>query len=317
PQVHRLRSTLREQLPYCCGTVDAPAQSCVLFYGKENTGASRIDLSAASQTALYELEQACDQATFGVDERDVLDVAYRKAMKLDRAHFAVDLDVVQLGLLEAVRTGLFSGKYESKNMYADLYKLNVYGKDSFFKGHKDTPRGSTMFGSLVIVFPTPHEGGSLVLRYDDHEWTFDAAHVLSSGTEDITRIAYVAFFSDVEHEVKPVLSGHRVTLTYNLHFNDQAGHAQPLSGINVIQPRSANKPQVKGALRTLLNDATFLPAGGILGFGLRHLYPLPTSFDPYEDHTLEQLKDRLKGADAALFRACMESCLAPSLYTVF
>ncbi len=48
-------------------------------------------------------------------------------MKLDRAHFAVDLDVVQLGLLEAVRTGLFSGKDESKNMYADLYKLNVYG----------------------------------------------------------------------------------------------------------------------------------------------------------------------------------------------
>jgi len=32
-------------------------------------------------------------------------------------------------------------------------------------------------------------------------------------------IAYVAFFSDIEHEVAPVISGYRVTLTFNLYID--------------------------------------------------------------------------------------------------
>lgn len=72
-----------------------------------------------------------------------------------------------------------------------------------------------MFGSLVIVFPTAHVGGALRLRHGGTEWTFDSAtEVLNQPTPSI---GYVAFFSDVEHEVTPVTSGHRVTLTYNLY----------------------------------------------------------------------------------------------------
>ncbi|KAI0291797.1 hypothetical protein B0F90DRAFT_1774587, partial [Multifurca ochricompacta] len=68
-----------------------------------------------------------------------------------------------------------------------------------------------MFGSLVIVFPTAHEGGTLQLRHRGQEWTFDSASELSG--LPTPSIGYIAFFSDVEHEVAPVISGHRVTLT--------------------------------------------------------------------------------------------------------
>lgn len=34
PQIERLRATLAETLPYCCGTVTLPADSFVLYYGK-------------------------------------------------------------------------------------------------------------------------------------------------------------------------------------------------------------------------------------------------------------------------------------------
>ena len=34
PQVDRMRTMLSETLPYCCGTVELPAESYVLFYGK-------------------------------------------------------------------------------------------------------------------------------------------------------------------------------------------------------------------------------------------------------------------------------------------
>lgn len=74
-----------------------------------------------------------------------------------------------------------------------------------------------MFGSLVLIFPTAHKGGSLIFRHHDEEWTFDSAAAVSSAPAP--SIGFVAFFSDVEHEVTPVESGHRVTLTYNLYFD--------------------------------------------------------------------------------------------------
>ena len=61
------------------------------------------------------------------------------------------------------------------------------GKDSFFKSHKDTPRSERMFGSLVVIFPAPHEGGALVLREDGREWTFDYAAELASVLGVVTR----------------------------------------------------------------------------------------------------------------------------------
>ncbi|KAI0294544.1 hypothetical protein BC826DRAFT_1137333 [Russula brevipes] len=98
----------------------------------------------------------------------------------------------------------------------ELYKLNFYGQGAFFKPNVDTPRGKKMFGSLVLVFPTPHEGGALLARHRGTEWTFDSAAELSAAPP--SSIGYAAFLSDVEHEVAPVLSGHRITLTYNLYY---------------------------------------------------------------------------------------------------
>ena len=62
-----------------------------------------------------------------MDQKDVLDLGYRKASKLDKEHFAINLDVNDIGLLDALRTGLLPGKDESRSIHAELYKLNVYG----------------------------------------------------------------------------------------------------------------------------------------------------------------------------------------------
>jgi hypothetical protein len=39
----------------------------------------------------------------------------------------------------------------------------------------------------------------------------------------LVTIGYAAFFSDVKHGATPVVSGHRVTLTYNLYFDGDDG----------------------------------------------------------------------------------------------
>lgn len=89
---------------------------------------SRLNLLRASEDALDHLESVCEPATFGVAQRNVLDTTYRKAGKLDRDHFAINLDVERSGVLDAVRTALFIGKGQGRAVRATLYKLNVYGR---------------------------------------------------------------------------------------------------------------------------------------------------------------------------------------------
>ena len=170
-----------------------------------------------------------------------------------------------------------------------------------------------MFGSLVVIFPTPHEGGALVLRHEGHEWTFDAAHALSAYAQAETkRIAYIAFFSDVEHEVLPVTSGHRVTLTYNLYWGSPPPAPLP-SELTVFHPTHSNEADLKNVLDGLLRDPEFLPDGGTLGFALRHKYPFPQRWDEEMPNPLEDLEEWLKGSDAALWHATNALGLAPFL----
>ncbi|KAI0710815.1 hypothetical protein C8Q76DRAFT_72977 [Earliella scabrosa] len=315
PLLDALRSILSEKKPFCNGTLGLSARGFVLYYG-QGRDACQLDLSGTTADhvqALDELERACEAATFGRNQETVLDESYRRAGKMDVENFVSALDVEKCGLLDVVRAGLLTGKQEDKPVRTELYKLNVYGKDAFFKAHKDTPRGTDVFGSLVIIFPTPHEGGALVLRHEGQEWTFDAAQILatsaSTPAEALKRIAYIAFFSDVEHEVLPVTSGHRVTLTYNLYWG-----SPPLPReLTVFHPTHSNEADLKNVLEALLNDSEFLPDGGTLGFYLRHKYPFPHRWESRMPNPLETLQGWLKGSDAALWHASKALGLAPFL----
>ena len=175
------------------------------------------------------------------------------------------------------------------------------GEGSFFKAHVDTPRSENTFGSLVVFYPTAHEGGSFLMRKQDHQWSFDSANVLTKHEDP--HLGYVALCGDVEHEVTPVTSGYRVTATYNLYF-DQSVHALPvplssMSAMDDFKTESSN----------LLIDPAFLSNGGYLGFGLEYAYPLSTSW-----HNLNYIKGCLKGVDADLMNVLQELGLVTSFW---
>ncbi|KAI0761523.1 hypothetical protein BD413DRAFT_485899 [Trametes elegans] len=312
-----LRDTLCATHPFCSGTLELPKEDFELYYGKRN--AKYVDLSEAAEheSDLADLADACKPASFGLGQETVLNETYRKAGKMDTENFLARFDVVRAGLADVARTSLMTGAAGEKDIRAELYKLNVYGKDAFFKPHRDTPRATNMFGSLVIVFPTLHEGGALVLRHQGSKWTFDAAELLASvgaGTPDAAshRVAYVAFFSDVEHEVLSVRSGHRVTLTYNLY--EQPEPARPISSkrLTVQHPLRTNVSALQDALRAFLREPAVLRDGGMIGFGLQHTYPIPRMWDPNDIEPVESVMGAL-GGDAALSRACTALGLVPEL----
>ncbi|KAH9927887.1 hypothetical protein B0H21DRAFT_894828 [Amylocystis lapponica] len=282
---------------YCCGTIPLSPDEFLLFYGKTDT-ARRINLAEAPHDALKDLTEACDPATFGLNQENVFDESYRKAVKLDSS------------------TSLSSDD-EERSISAELYKLNVYQKDSFFESHKDTPRRGTMFGSLVVVFPTPHEGGALVLRHNNEEWTFDSAKAISEHEDP--RLAYVAFYSDVEHEVALVTSGHRVTITYNLYFAARRAGSLPEP---TTDQHYVAESAFKTEFRRVLADASFLPQAGYVMFGLRHQYPVDFEAPgyPYDLHSkasLQGIKEYLKGSDALVAKVCWELGLRTSLQLLF
>jgi len=153
-----------------------------------------------------------------------------------------------------------------------------------------------MIGSLVVIFPTPHKGGTFILRHDGQEYTFDSGLELSRVEKP--SIAYVAFYSDVEHEVTIVDSGYRLSLTYNLYVTAPS-HRKRIPSIpsNCLLP---NELKLKQVLSNLLDEKTFLPEGGTIGFGLLHKYPVSK-----DNGSLESVLNCLKGTDAALRRVCV------------
>lgn len=149
-----------------------------------------------------------------------------------------------------------------------------------------------MFGSLVFLLPFEHEGGNLFLRHRSQEFDFDGASLLKKASP--ASVAYVAFFSDVEHEVARVISGYRVTITFNLYFSSSRGAA-----ITKTPPENQPEPPFKAALKKYLADEKFKADHPYLGFGLAHAYPFKSAISRPDEL-------QLKGPDAVLIRTLSE-----------
>jgi 2OG-Fe(II) oxygenase superfamily len=99
---------------------------------------------------------------------------------------------------------------QNANVSAELYKLLLYDDGGFFVSHRDTEKTEGMFGTLVIVLPSLHSGGEVIVRHAGREVVLDLA------TTDVSQLNYAAFYADCEHEVRPVAHGNRLCLIYNL-----------------------------------------------------------------------------------------------------
>ncbi|KAK4215232.1 putative 2og-fe oxygenase family protein [Rhypophila decipiens] len=226
-----------------------------------STPASQCKITfPADSESLSALIGDMQQATFGLGGKDVLDESYRKALKLDTTAFSTNFCPYTAGIMDTVSRILVPSVSENQTciVRAELYKLNIYeGPSGHFRSHVDTPRSSSQFGSLVVCLPAAHSGGGLVVSHKGKTINFDWGSATSPAVQ------WAAFYSDCEHEVLQVLSGQRVTLTYNLY----ACKTSPEPDKAVL-----NTPLAKH-LEALLSNDKFMPEGGFLGFHAAHAYP--------------------------------------------
>jgi hypothetical protein len=86
-----------------------------------------INLVNATPDELEQLTQACEPASFGVKQENVLGESYRKTGKMDSECFASMLDPFNTDLMKIVRGYLLEGLKSKNDIIAELCKLNVYG----------------------------------------------------------------------------------------------------------------------------------------------------------------------------------------------
>ena len=305
------------------GPLSSQNQKSLLTFDKPRF--RRINLANTTPDKLEKFIGFTSPSSFGIKQEKFLDETYCKAGEMDRGCFSQIHFFFETEILPKIKDDLLDGTKAAQNTSILLHKLNVYGmklilftnhlhsilccylgKGSFFKPHVDVSRSNMMFGTLVIVLPTPHKGGALLLRHRGQEWAFDSGEALAA--KDQPSIGYVAYFSDVEHEVAPVISGHRITYTYSLYFPDDR-----YSRLSVWQhptpPEPANHRAFREAFTALLKNPEFMADGGTLAFGLRYSYPIKDG--------LLHVASVLKGSDMAVYQSASALGYTPTVYVYY
>jgi len=191
-------------------------------------------------------------------------------VRLDGKHWQATLD----GAVVLAAEGL--GVDEAVS--AELYKLLIYDKGSFFVSHRDTEKAPGMFATLVLALPSLSSGGELVVRHKEREARLDIAN------DDPSEMAFAAFYADCVHEVLPITAGCRATLIYNLVRKSKGGTLRPPA-------YEAETARTTALLREWGNSKT-APEDGVPE---KVVYPLEHAYSAAELDFAN-----LKGADAAV-----------------
>lgn len=182
-------------------------------------GVGRVVLPVSAEQA-NQLCRVGRPATYGLGDKTLLDTQVRNTweiplsrVKINQRRWAKTL----VPALDRLRADL--GLPPGCRLKAELHSMLVYGAGQFFVSHQDSEKADAMVGSLVVTLPSSFKGGALVVQHAGTSSTYRSPKKY---------LSLVAFYADCRHEVKPVTSGHRVTLTYNLLLAGDAASVDPL-----------------------------------------------------------------------------------------
>ncbi len=162
------------------------------------------------ETQVRSLAEAAERAPYGRGPDTVVDPSVRDCWQIDGARVQISgasWKQTFRSILDSVADGLGCPRGE---LSAQLYKLLVYEQGGFFSEHRDTEKVDGMIATLVVALPTAGKGGELVVRHLDREATVDLQ------VDHPDELAFAAFYADCVHLTKPVESGHRVSLVFNV-----------------------------------------------------------------------------------------------------
>ena len=92
--------------------------------------------------------------------------AFRRVWRMEPDRFSLTNPDWERFLAEMVALVQDELGLEKQELTSHLYDLLVYEPGGFFLPHRDGEKLDRMVATLVVVLPSTHEGGELVVRHD-------------------------------------------------------------------------------------------------------------------------------------------------------
>ncbi len=161
--------SITQTLPVLLASVDRPGD----FVGHGTVelplvptfvkGVGRLALPVPAHQA-QALIKVATRATYGRGAEAIVDPAVRRCWQIPATEVQTD-DPRWQTVLQRIGEAMIDALGLDDDVVADLYKLLVYEPGGFFLEHRETERVHGMFGTLVVVLLSEHEGGALVVRH--------------------------------------------------------------------------------------------------------------------------------------------------------
>ncbi|TCD68473.1 hypothetical protein EIP91_010648 [Steccherinum ochraceum] len=184
---------------------DAPNPALYL----EGLGTVGLPLSERDAAAI---KGCAAQAPFGMGERTVVDKSVRDTWEMDATQVKFSNLDWQSFMTRVVNEACatLGVNVKASRPRCDLYKLLLYETGSHFLPHVDTEKADGMFATIIVVLPSQFTGGAAHLSHDGVSTVYDCS------STSLLQTTAMAWYTDVTHEIKPVTSGYRLALAYNL-----------------------------------------------------------------------------------------------------
>ena len=163
------------------------------------------------------IKKITHQAPFGKGRQTIIDTSVRSALELDNDQFSLNNPEWKNLINRIINQVQEELDITDQQVVANVYKILLYEKGDFFIRHRDSEKEERMFASLIVNLPSKHTGGELLISFDNKEKSF---HSDKFSNDYSHPISFAAFYADCEHEVKPITSGNRLCLVYNLCYRE-------------------------------------------------------------------------------------------------
>ncbi|KAG5874837.1 hypothetical protein JTB14_009294 [Gonioctena quinquepunctata] len=161
------------------------------------------------KSSIQKLIAISADAKFGLGEKTLVDKNFRNTQMIESKYLDVNFSQNALGsVINDMHTAL--NLPENSYLKPHLHNMLIYTPGQFFGEHRDSEKMENMVATLVVVLPSPHIGGTLLIKHINKKFKFATENLEESDARCI------CFFSDCWHQVKEVTHGHRMVLTYNI-----------------------------------------------------------------------------------------------------
>lgn len=157
------------------------------------------------------LINVAQKAPFGIGHDTIIDTQVRSAWEIDSNQLTFKGNLWEKSLHKLLDKIKLDLGIENSAVSPHLYKMLIYESGDFFLAHRDSEKEKGMFGTMVITLPSKYTGGELIVKFDGNE---ESINFSDASAEN--KLGVAAFYADCEHQIKPLTSGYRVCLVYNL-----------------------------------------------------------------------------------------------------